>query len=106
MGVDGLDHVHICGYIPVAEFEWWEPKRLVVLQEQGLDFIRASALFQEDRLYTYESPRGGEERWVSVGRLNGKVVAAVWMLREGTIRIITMRRAHRAEERRFGSLYG
>jgi uncharacterized protein len=53
------------------EFEWWEAKRLAVLQERGIDFIDAPALFDGRSLYTVPSPRGAEERWVSIGELNG-----------------------------------
>lgn len=90
----------------MPEFEWWEPKRLYVLGDRGLDFRDAEALLGQSRLVTYASPRGLEERWVSVGYLDGELVAVVWMLRGENVRIISMRRARREEGRRFGSLFG
>jgi uncharacterized DUF497 family protein len=78
------------------EFEWLEAKRLAVLNARGLDFIRGQLLFDGRPLYTTSSPRGGEPRWVSVGLLNERLVALVWMRRDHTIRIITIRRARRA----------
>jgi uncharacterized DUF497 family protein len=88
------------------EFEWSEAKRLAVLNTRGLDFIRGQLLFDGRPLYTTLSPRGDEARWVSVGILNERLVALVWTKRDHTIRIITMRRARRAEERRYRALYG
>lgn len=80
----------------MPEFEWWEPKRLFVLGDRGLDFRDAAALLEQSRLYTYTSPRGAEQRWVSVGYLEGELVAVVWTLRGENIRIIGMRRARYA----------
>jgi uncharacterized DUF497 family protein len=88
------------------EFEWSEAKRLAVLNTRGLDFLRGRLLFDGRPLSTMLSPRGGEPRRVSVGILNERLVAVVWTRREHTIRIITMRRARRAEERRNRALYG
>ena len=87
------------------EFEWSEAKRLVVLTARGLDFIDAPQLFDGRPLYTIASPRDMEERWLSVGELDGRVVAVVWTRRDAAIRIITMRRARREEERRYRALY-
>ena len=88
------------------EFEWSETKRLSVVSERNLDFIDAPQLFDGRPLDTVSSPRGMEERWVGVGELSGRLVAVVWTLRDHTIRIITMRRARRDEERRYRALYG
>ena len=87
------------------EFEWSEAKRLAVLAARGLDFIGGQLLFDGRPLYTVASPRGVEERWLSIGELNGRLTAVVWTCRDEIIRIITMRRARRAEERRYRALY-
>jgi uncharacterized DUF497 family protein len=72
----------------------------------GLDFIDAEILFDGRLLHTVASPRGAEERWLSVGELNGRLVAVVWTQRSDTIRIITLRRARNEEKQRYGALYG
>ncbi|HYZ40032.1 MAG TPA: BrnT family toxin [Stellaceae bacterium] len=59
------------------DFEWSEAKRIAVLEARGLDFIDAEALFDGRALYTVASPRFTEERWLSVGELNGRLVAVV-----------------------------
>jgi uncharacterized DUF497 family protein len=88
------------------DFEWSEAKRVAVLEARGLDFIDTEILFDGRPLYTIASPRGAEERWLSVGELNGRLVAVVWTQRRDRIRIITMRRARNEEKRRYGALYG
>ncbi|HVB16006.1 MAG TPA: BrnT family toxin [Stellaceae bacterium] len=87
------------------QFEWSEAKRLTVLETRGLDFLDGRRLFDGRRLHTLGSRREAEQRWLSIGELDGRLVAIVWMLRAETIRIITMRRARRAEERRYRALY-
>ena len=88
------------------DFEWSAAKRIAVLEARGLDFIDGEILFDGRPLYTIASPRGAEERWLSVGELNGRLVAVVWTQRRDRIRIITMRRARNEERRRYGALYG
>ena len=87
-------------------FEWSEAKRIAVLEARGLDFIDGEILFDGRPLHTVASPRGAEERWLSVGELNGRLVAVVWTRRGDTIRIITMRRARNEEKKRYGAVYG
>ena len=88
------------------DFEWSAAKRIAVLEARGLDFIDAEILFDGRPLHTVASPRGAEERWLTVGELNGRLVAVVWTQRSDTIRIITMRRARNEEKQRYGALYG
>ena len=57
------------------DFEWSEAKRVAVLEARGLDFIDAEILFDGRALYTVASPRSAKERWLSVGELNGRLVA-------------------------------
>jgi len=88
------------------DFEWSDAKRFAVLQARGLDFIDAEILFDGRPLYTVASPRSAEERWLSVGELNGRLIAVVWTRRSETIRIITMRRARDGEKERYRALFG
>jgi uncharacterized DUF497 family protein len=88
------------------DFEWSEAMRQIVLAERGLDFIDAEILFDGPPLLTGPSPRGDEERWVSIGELNGALIAAVWRWRGRAIRIITMRKARDGERTRYHALYG
>ncbi len=87
------------------DFEWSEAKRLKVFKERGLDFLDAVDIFDGRPALSEPSPRADEERWLNVAELNGRMVAVVWCSRGEKIRIITMRRARDAEERRYRELY-
>lgn len=89
------------------EFSWDEPKRKWVLAERGIDFLRvAFELFDGGPLLTVPTPRGDEDRFLSIGPIEGKFFAVIWMWRDGTIRIVTARRARHEEEKRYRALYG
>jgi hypothetical protein len=85
------------------KFEWDEPKRLTNLLKHGLDFRRAAEVFAGDG-FSYPSPRQDEDRWVTVGTARGRLVAVVWTKRSDVIRVISMRRARREEERQYRQL--
>jgi uncharacterized DUF497 family protein len=88
------------------DFGWNENKRLCTLTDRGLDFRDARHLFDGRPLCSYPSPRDGEERIVSIGIIEHRLIAVVWMERDGACRIISMRRARHAEERQYRALYG
>jgi uncharacterized DUF497 family protein len=88
------------------DFEWFEDKRLWTLSDRGLDFRDSHHLFDGRPIYTIPSPRLGEDRFISVGLLNERLIAVVWMERDRARRIISMRRARHAEERVYRSLFG
>lgn len=89
------------------KFSWHESKRERVLAERGIDFLRVAAeLFDGRPLLTVPTVRGEEERYLSIGPMDGKFYAAVWTWRDGTVRIVTARRARDAEEKHYRDLYG
>jgi uncharacterized protein len=88
------------------DFVWDETKRVRTLRERGLDFRDTHYLFDDGPLYSYPSPREGEDRVVSIGLLEQRLIAVVWMERGGACRIISMRRARDAEERKYRALFG
>jgi uncharacterized protein len=88
------------------DFEWDEKKRAINLVRHGLDLIDAAALFDGRPVFTYPSPRQGEERFVTVGRLTNRIFAIVWTERVDAVRLISFRRARDAEERKYRSIFG
>jgi uncharacterized protein len=60
------------------EFEWDEEKRLANINNHGIDFIDALEVFDGD-IVTIEDDRYsyGEQRFVTFGLLQGRVVAIV-----------------------------
>jgi uncharacterized DUF497 family protein len=87
-------------------FEWSEAKRQTVLAARGLDFVDAEAFFDGRPLMTTLSSRDDEQRWVSIGALDGGLIAVVWTWRGSAIRVIIMRKARDGEKRRYQALYG
>ena len=89
------------------DFCWDEAKREWVLAERGIDFLRISFVFFDGRpLLTVSARRGDEERFLSIGVIEGKFFAVVWLWREGAIRIVTARRARDGEEKQYRALFG
>jgi hypothetical protein len=74
--------------------------------QEGIDFLRVVfSLFDGRPVLTAPTPRGEEERFLSIGSIEGKFFAVIWTRREGTLRIVTARRARDAEEEQYRSLY-
>lgn len=76
-----------------------EAKRRLVLEERGLDLADADSLFDGFHLTRRDDKHSDvEERFVSVGELQGLVVIVVWTLRDDQRRIITMWKANEREK--------
>lgn len=88
------------------EFEWFEAKRQKTLAERRLDFADAFQFFDGRPVIHQPTPRDGEERWKSTALIGGKFFTVVWMWRDEVKRIISMRRSHEQEERRYRETHG
>jgi len=69
-------------------FEWDENKREANIAKHGLDLMTGACLFDGRPVYSYPSPRGEENRYVTVGLLAEELVAVVWTARETGIRLL------------------
>ena len=84
------------------EFEWDEAKRLANLDKHGIDFIDVPEVFDgdiitvEDSRYSY-----GEQRFVTFGVLQGRVIAVVHTDRGESVRIVSARKATKNEQRTY-----
>jgi uncharacterized DUF497 family protein len=77
-------------------------KRDLTLRHRGLDFASAAEVFATRHMTASDDRRDyGEERFITVGTLAGRVVAIVWTPRGEARRIISMRYAHAREARRW-----
>jgi uncharacterized DUF497 family protein len=73
-------------------------KRARTLLERGLDFARAEEVFAgRHRTVDDDRKNYGERRFVTIGRLDGRMVVLVWTEREGDRRIISLRHANERE---------
>lgn len=84
----------------MIEFEWDEAKRFANIDKHGIDFIDVPSVFNgdtvtvEDKRYKY-----GEQRFVTLGLLQGRAIAVVHTERDELIRIISARKATKYEQR-------
>ena len=85
------------------DFEWDEGKRLANLAKHNFNFADVGPVFIDPgRMIT--PVRGRlltENRWVAIGVVNGQVMHIVFTLRGERIRLISARRAHYKERRRY-----
>lgn len=90
-----------------GEFEWDERKRLTNLEKHGIDFIECVLLFDQPYLRRQaHRGRDGEERWMGLGIIRENlIVAVIYTLRDGAIRLISVRRAHERERQEYEARY-
>lgn len=84
------------------QIEFDPDKRDKTLIERGLDFARAGEVFA-GRHFTMEDDRDGydEPRFITFGKLAGRMVVVVWTPRGAARRIISMRKTNEREKERY-----
>ncbi len=84
------------------EYEWDEAKRVANLLKHGIDFTDVPPVFDGD-IVTIEDDRYnyGEQRFVTFGLLQGRVIAIVHVERQDSTRIISARKATKYEQRNY-----
>jgi hypothetical protein len=88
-------------------FEWDQDKRQSNIEKHGFDFVRAARLFDGRPRLDAQSPRGREHRILSIGELEGVIIAVAWTQRgEDICRIISVRRARDEEKRQYHQTFG
>jgi uncharacterized DUF497 family protein len=84
-----------------------QAKRDKTLEERGLDFARADEIFAGQHLTRIDNRQGyGEDRYITAGMLDGRIVIMVWTPRGETCRIISMRKANEREIKRLQAHLG
>ena len=78
-------------------------KRDATLRKRGIDMARANEVFDGDTL-TAEDTRVayGDTRYVTIGFLDGRMVAVAWTKRGSVRRIISMRKTNVREQAIYG----
>ncbi len=80
-------------------YKWDESKRLANIRKHGIDFVGCESIFR-DFTVTVEDDRFdyGEQRFVTFGLLEGRVVSVVHSETPKVIRIISIRKASKREQ--------
>jgi uncharacterized DUF497 family protein len=79
------------------EFEFDPAKSAANKAKHGIDFVEAQALWLDGGIADVPVVSRGEQRYLVIGRLDGKHWTAVCTLRGEAVRIISVRRARKVE---------
>ena len=84
-------------------FEWDEGKNEINITKHGFDFEDASRIFKLPMVVDLDDREAyGEERWVGIGLLDGRVVVVVFAeSNEDVVRVISLRKALSHERKRY-----
>jgi uncharacterized DUF497 family protein len=88
-------------------FEWNETKNQINISKRGFDFADAEIVF-EGTTFTFDDDRFdyGEERFITLGMLAGELVVITHTERGENVRIISMRKATKYEQRLYYDSFG
>jgi uncharacterized DUF497 family protein len=79
-------------------------KRRATLEQRLLDMARGDEIFAGPTLtITDDRKNYGEPRFITIGRLDGRMVVAVWTPRGAARRMISLRKANDREQALYGS---
>ena len=79
------------------KFEWDEEKSRTNQDKHGIDFETAKNLWLDDGQIEIYAPHPIEDRRIIIAKYHNKIWAAIYTIRDGTIRIISVRRARKRE---------
>lgn len=90
----------ICSYTLKALYEWDEDKSEANLSKHGLSFEDSETVFSGECI-TFEDDRFdyGEQRFITLGKLEGRIVIIAHTPRGENTRIISMRKANAREQK-------
>jgi hypothetical protein len=87
--------------------EFDQAKRTLILSSRGLDMARAGAVFEGSTLTVVDKGQDhGEDRFIPVGQLDGRMIVLVGTSRGDVRRIISMRKANEREQALYGPKLG
>ena len=78
-------------------------KRALTLKNRGLDMAEAGRIFEGNTITVEDDRRDyGETRYITAGKLDGRMVVVVWTARGAVRRIISLRKANDREQEIYG----
>jgi len=83
----------------MMQIEYDSAKRGATIRDRGLDMADAGGVFEGDTITIEDERRDyGKTRYITVGFLAGRMVFVAWTPRDGSRRIISMRKANAREQ--------
>jgi uncharacterized protein len=85
----------------LSDFAWDPKKNKHNHRKHGIRFEQALEMWLDSNLVVLRSRKtvSGEVRYLNIGIISGKIWVAITSSRSGTIRIISVRRARKSEEK-------
>ena len=91
-----------CAYTRSVTFQWDPDKARANLHKHRVDFADAATVFEDPDALTLDDPYPHEARFVTLGMdALGRLLVVCWSSRGEEFRIISARRANRAETRQY-----
>ncbi len=82
-------------------------KRRRTLENRGLDFADAGAIFRSRHISQLDDRENyGETRFITYGYIGDRIVALVWTERRTSRRIISLRKANEREQKKVNGALG
>jgi uncharacterized protein len=81
----------------MSDFEYDDGKSKANLEKHGIDFLGAQVLWNDPDLLEIRAKSDDEPRYLVIGLIGPKHWSAVVTYRNGTIRLISVRRSRRRE---------
>jgi uncharacterized DUF497 family protein len=80
------------------EFEWDHQKSIANAAKHGISFEEAVKLWEDQNgIIVYQRLQDGEDRYCLIAQLEQKCWCAVFTLRKGKVRLISVRRCRKKE---------
>jgi uncharacterized protein len=94
--------MHESAYACQVSYQWDPAKARANRAKHGISFADAVAVFEDSRAITLDDPHPDENRYVTIGLdFLGRVVVVCWTWRDEEVRLISARKATRAELREY-----
>ena len=81
----------------MGDFEYDDDKSQANLEKHGIDFLDAQALWRDPDLLELQARSDDEPRFLVIGLIGSKHWSAVVTYRNGTVRLISVRRSRKRE---------
>lgn len=80
------------------QFEFDPNKNEKNIEKHGIDFIEAQKLWEDSGAVGFRGKSDSEPRYAIIGKIDDKIWISFYTLRNGKIRIISVRRARKGEK--------
>lgn len=81
----------------MSDFEYDDDKSQANLEKHGIDFLDAQALWKDSDLLEFQARSDDEPRFLVIGLIGLRHWPAVVTYRNGTVRLISVRRSRKRE---------